>query len=309
MKSPLLPHLPGLARLPRRQALGMGAALLSTLVGCGGGGSGGGGGALFPIVPAPAPDGGTPPSSPPPPPAPNPGVGRTERFELTARANGAVYPIEIYVPPAHASGEQTFPTIYVTDADAVFNQGQSRFANFRALLTAAGKQAILVGIGNTARRGVDYDLPGAQPYHDVLVKELVPLVESRFRADPARRILSGLSLGGSFVVIAMLLEALEGTMTFSHFLSSDGAFHSNYGSQIDALEERVFARAAERGIPATLYLTWGSVAPSNQQAVQQFAQRLRARNYPRLNLVTDSFPASHTGMDPLAFDAALTRFL
>ncbi|RYF72726.1 MAG: alpha/beta hydrolase, partial [Comamonadaceae bacterium] len=237
------------------------------------------------------------------------GVPRTERLDLTARANGATYPIEIYVPPAHASGEQTFPTVYITDADAMYVQGQTRFQNFRSLLAAAGKQAILVGIGNTARRGVDYDLPGAQQYHDFLVKELVPLMESRYRADPARRMLSGLSLGGSFVVIAMLLEALEGTMVFSHFLSSDGAFHSNYGSAIDALEERVYPRRAEAGIPATLYLTYGTTAPSNQQAVQSFSQRLRARNYPRLNLVTDSFPAGHLGMDPLAFDAALTRFL
>ena len=263
---------------------------------------------LLPIVPAPPPpDGGTPP--PPPAPTPAPGAGRTERFDLTARANGATYPIDIYVPPAHASGDQTFPTVYITDADAVYVQGQTRFQNFRSLLAAAGKQAILVGIGNTARRGVDYDLPSAQQYHDFLVKELVPLVESRFRADPAERMLSGLSLGGSFVVIALLLEALEGTMTFSHFLSSDGAFHSHYGSAIDALEERVYPRRAESGMAATLFLTYGTTAPSNQQAVQQFAQRLRARNYPRLSLVTASYPAGHLGMDPLAFDDALTRFL
>ena len=73
---------------------------------------------LLPIVPAPPPpDGGTPP--PPPAPTPAPGAGRTERFDLTARANGATYPIDIYVPPAHASGDQTFPTVYITDADAV----------------------------------------------------------------------------------------------------------------------------------------------------------------------------------------------
>lgn len=107
----------------------------------------------------------------------------------------------------------------------------------------------------------------------------------------------------------MLLEALEGNLSFSHFLSSDGAFHSNYGSAIDVLEERVYPRRAESGIPATLYLTYGSEAPSNQQAVQNFGQRLRARNYPRLNLITAGFPAGHLGMDPLAFDAALRRFL
>lgn len=291
--------------LPRRQLLGVGAALLTALAGCGGGGGGGGGVPLLPVVPAPPPpDGGTPP---PPPPPPAPGVGRSERFDLGARANGASYPIDVYVPPAN--GEQRFPTIYITDADAVYVQGQTRFQNFRSLLTAAGKQAILVGIGNTARRGVDYDLPGAQQYHEFLVKELVPLVETRYRADPAARMLSGLSLGGSFVVIAMLLEALEGSLSFSHFLSSDGAFHSTYGSAIDVLEERVYARRAETGIPATLYLTHGSEAPSNQQAVQNFGLRLRARNYPQLNLITAGFPAGHLGMDPLAFDAALRRFL
>ena len=41
--------------LPRRHLLGVGAALLTTLAGCGGGGGGGGGVPLFPIVPAPPP--------------------------------------------------------------------------------------------------------------------------------------------------------------------------------------------------------------------------------------------------------------
>uniref|UniRef100_UPI001CE3CA7E alpha/beta hydrolase n=1 Tax=Xenophilus sp. Marseille-Q4582 TaxID=2866600 RepID=UPI001CE3CA7E len=253
--------------------------------------------------------GGTPPPPPPPAPPPAPGAGRTERFDLAARANGTTYPIEVYLPAVAAGDERLFPTIYVTDADAVYVQGQTRFQNFRSLLTAAGKEAILVGIGNTARRGIDYDLPGAQAYHAFLVEELVPQVESRYAADPAVRMLSGLSLGGSFVVIAMLLEALDGPPQFSHYLSSDGAFHSNYGSAIDALEERVYARRAETGIPATLYLTHGSSAPSNQQAVQNFGLRLRARNYPKLNLITEGFPAGHLGMDPLAFDAALERFL
>lgn len=293
-----------LITLPRRQLLGAaGAALLGTLAACGGGGGGGGGAVPFlPGAPAPSP-------SPAPAPAPSPGVGRNEEFSVTARANGASYPISVYLPPAHASGEQNFPTIYITDADAVYVQNQTRFANFQSLLTAVRKQAILVGIGNTARRGTDYDLPGAQQYHDFLVKELVPLVESRYRADPAARMLSGLSLGGSFVVIAMLLQARAGSMAFSHFLSSDGAFHSNYGSQIDFLEEEVYRLRAEGGIPATLFLTYGTNAPSNAEPVQRFGQRLRARNYPNLKLAVEGYPAGHLGMDPLAFSDALSRFV
>lgn len=289
--------------LPRRHVLGAGAALLTTLAGCGGGGGGGGGAVpLLPIPPAPSP-------SPAPAPAPSPGVGRNEDFRLTARANGASYPINVYLPPDHASGEQRFPTIYITDADAVYVQGQTRFANFQSLTAAARKQAILVGIGNTARRGTDYDLPGAQQYNDFLLKELVPLIESRYRADPGARMLSGLSLGGSFVVIAMLLQARAGSMAFSHFLSSDGAFHSSYGTQIDALEEEVYKLRAEAGIPATLFLTYGTEAPSNAEAVQRFGQRLRARNYPNLRLIMDGYAAGHLGMDPLAFQAALSRFV
>ena len=114
---------------------------------------------------------------------------------------------------------------------------------------------------------------------------------------------------GVFAMASALFEALEGAPVFSHYLSSDGAFHSGYGERIDALEERVYARRAEHGIPATLLLTHGSSAPSNAQAVQQFALRLRARNYPQLKLITAGFPAGHLGMDPLAFEDALARFL
>ncbi|WP_399681099.1 alpha/beta hydrolase [Xenophilus sp.] len=145
--------------------------------------------------------------------------------------------MNVYLPPSYRSGSGTYPSIYVLDADARYNNNEPRFQSLRTLLARSGKEAILVGIGNTARRDVDYAFPGGRQYHDFLAKQLVPTIESRYRADPARRMITGLSLGGSFVVGALFIEAPE-TLVFQHFLSFDGAFHGDYLAQLKSLDQQ-----------------------------------------------------------------------
>jgi hypothetical protein len=199
-------------------------ALVLVMSSCGGGGGGGGGGgAMLPIaaVPATAPPAEPPPAPPaaePPPPTepappptepappaeqPPPATSRVVSDTITSAKTGATYPIDIYLPASYDGGSASYPVIYAMDGDAIFNPPGSRFANFKDILDKRGTQAILVGIGGSARREQDYTLPGARPYHDFLTLELVPFIETRYRADVKKRLLTGLSLSGSMAGIAL----------------------------------------------------------------------------------------------------------
>ena len=143
---------------------------------------------------------------------------------INSAQTGAVYKLYIYLPASYEMGTATYPVIYATDGDAGFPP-EGRFVNFTRILQRRGVDAILVGIGGTERRKKDYVLPGAKAYHEFIAQEVIPFVESHFRADPKRRILSGVSLGGSFVVTSLFLEAPN--TLFSLTISPPKALFSN----------------------------------------------------------------------------------
>ena len=287
----------------RAGCAGLLAALVLALAACGGGGGGGGGGgAVFaPIAPA------TPTT---PAPTPVTSAARVETLSITSTFNATSYPVEVYLPAGYDNTSGALPAVYILDGDSVLNLNQSRFANFRNVLEAKQKKAILVGIGNTKNRNIDYTMPGGSNYHNFLVKELVPLIESRYRADPARRMLSGHSLSGSYVVAALFIEARAPmSLFFTHFLSSDGAFHGDYLSQIDTLEQQVFTSIGTNALPVDLLMARGTGGSSNDAAVKLFYNRLAARQYKGLRLVETQFPFSHAPMDIPAFEDAVARYI
>ena len=242
-----------------------------------------------------------------------------------------VYPIYIYLPPSYASGTSSYPVIYVTDGDTSFPP-DGRFINFEKILRRRHIDAILIGIGGSERRDRDYNLPGAIAYHQFLTWQVIPFVESHFRADPARRMLTGISYGGSFVVTSLFLEAPSG-LFFSHYISAEGSFFLPAFIE----QERTFvATIGTRGIPTTLILARG--APSNKISQQQFSsamgsknlpavanlsrgfnegtnsrevdafyKRMEARHYAGLLLIETSFPTDHIGTDNPSFDDAMAR--
>jgi len=171
--------------------------LLFVVAGCGGGGDGGGG-AVLPLASSGTGAGtGTP--------AQQPSGGRVVSQSIRSAKNNTTYDITIFIPASYDASSERYPTIYALDGDAMFNLSQTRFNNFKSILEKRGTKAILVGIGGTARRQEDYNLPGAIAYHDFLTLELVPFVESQFRADPKTRMLSGLSTSGNLPATALFL--------------------------------------------------------------------------------------------------------
>jgi len=201
---------------------------------------------------------------------------------------GAVYKLYIYLPASYETGTATYPVIYATDGDAGFPP-EGRFVNFTRILQRRGIDAILVGIGGTERRNKDFLLPGAKAYHEFITQELIPFIESHFRADPKRRILSGISFGGSFVVTSLFLEA-PNTLSFSHYISAEGSF---FLPSFVAQEQKFSSAIGSKSIPATLILARGSVSKKVQQ--QQFSTAIGSKNNPAMaNLARDFSEATNS---------------
>ena len=230
-------------------------------------------------------------------------VGSVTTASVSSTHTGATYPLQVYLPASYASGAQNYPVIYATDGDAAYPP-DGRFANLKEILQRRGVDAILVGIGGTARRNTDFLLPGAVDYHAFVTLELIPFIESKFRADPRRRLLSGISFGGSFVVTALFLEAPTG-LFFSHYLSAEGSFQQ---PSFVAQAQQFSATIGSASVPATLILARGFVAPStNSAVVDDFYRQTLARNYTGLSVVETSFATDHLATDNPSFEDAMAR--
>jgi predicted alpha/beta superfamily hydrolase len=139
---------------------------------------------------------------------------RGDYFPLESREVGRAFHIYVRLPDGYDPGAAArHPTVYLTDGDSLF---PILAANHLFLTYDDGlPEAIVVGIAyggfdpSVNRRNVDFQTPGdgvaaeaagAAAFNRFLRTELIPEIERRFRADPARRVLFGQSRGGAFVL-------------------------------------------------------------------------------------------------------------
>ena len=135
-------------------------------------------------------------------------------FPLTDRGSGRVHHIFVRYPEGYDAAAPTrYPVVYVLDGDSLFPllAPTHLFLHYDEQLP----EAIIVGIAYGGfdpavnRRNTDFTAPGpdatpeqggAPGFLAFLRDRLVPEVERRYVADPARRILLGQSRGGYFVL-------------------------------------------------------------------------------------------------------------
>ncbi len=192
---------------------------------------------------------------------------------------GVTYPINIYTPAAYAATTDSLPVIYTLDGG---NDHAPRFENIALMLEQQGIRAILVGIGNYARRETDYRLPGATSYYEFLTTELIPSVESKYRVDAKARTLAGHSYGGLFALLGLLMDRPD-KQYFSSFIATDGSFWYQ-PELINAMEQNVFAASGGKLAATTLILSGASGFNGNNAFVEDIYQQLLARNYQGLTL-------------------------
>lgn len=147
-------------------------------------------------------------------------------------------PFHLYVrlPDNYAESDDAYPTIYLLDGGHTFPMlaGYAQYLRFAEEIPPV----IIVGIsygtddfrdGN--HRGTDFTAPseerahygGAETFQSVLSTEIIPLIETTYRADKTRRVIWGQSLGGQFV----LYTALTDPDLFWGHIASNPALHRN----------------------------------------------------------------------------------
>ena len=152
-------------------------------------------------------------------------VSSTDRFLLKAKSNGIEYQIDVSLPQGLDTMTVRPPVFVITDANLAFGTAHETVTMLR--ISGEISPVIVVGVGYpetdgrgytpayAASRTRDYTptnaagMPGgggSAAFLAFLKDELVPMMEAKYRADPARRGLGGHSLGGLFATYALLKE-------------------------------------------------------------------------------------------------------
>lgn len=216
------------------------------------------------------------------------------RFDYHSEITGITYPIEVYLPPGYHGSSDSYPVIYATD-------GQWVFDGFAGTLDALGVHAILVAIheGPLQRRVTDYPWPGAETYFDFLTVELLPEIEQRYRVDTGNRTLQGASLGGLLVLTSMFLDDVEAPL-FKHHISMDASLH--YQQEAFRLEQE--RTDSNRGFEdISLVLT--TATEGNFSSVGNMNSVLSFRQHEGLSLYYDRFDVCHDDVALPSFEFAL----
>ena len=163
-------------------------------------------------------------------------LGEVKYHELESSQLKRSFHVFVDLPEDYLDSDQSYPAIYLLDGGNTF----PLMAAYHHYLRFGDEspRAILVGISYGADtfkegnwRSTDYTAPseerefwgGAAIFQKVLQDELMPLIESVYRADPARRVIFGHSLGGQFV----LFNAVTKPELFSGHIASNPALHRN----------------------------------------------------------------------------------
>jgi predicted alpha/beta superfamily hydrolase len=219
-------------------------------------------------------------------------------LSIESRHTGATYPISVYVPPDAQA--QALPVIYALDSE-------SRFNPLMSVLQDTGTRAILVGVANTggARRQVDFLMPGADAYYRFIVEELIPAIESRYPADPSRRLLSGHSSSGLFVGYALFQEQ-PAQRRFAAYLCADPSFWQQ-PAEVAQAQARLRLAFGMTGLPVTVLL--GGDAQGNLASSNAMYASLLADNFQGLRLEHRTYNIGHVAMDSPFFRESLAIVL
>ncbi len=206
------------------------------------------------------------------------------------------YRISVALPLSYyTNARETYPVLYVLDPHLSFGT----VTDVVRVAAVGGElpELIVVGIGYSedivrtrALRERDYSR-APQPFLEFIRDELIPIIDTDYRTDPANRGIIGHSYGGDFVLYALF----HAPGMFNRFLAGSPNFTSAtalelaYAGEHSALEAQVLLTIGER-----------DDAGSTQALMNSFVNTLESRDYEGLVLTTLVFPgATHFASRPL----------
>jgi uncharacterized protein len=241
------------------------------------------------------------------------GLNHTEHFIHQSPSLGRPFHIYVKVPQNPDRGDKKLPVIYLLDGGETFPiiGAYSHYLTFSEEMP----EAIIVGISygtddpaNGNMRVTDFTAPaaenasygGAAKFLNMLEREIFPKVERSYPADPDRRTLVGMSLGGQF----MLHAATEKPELFEGLIAVNPALHRNLQHFLDALGKMPPTSKSRQGF---LYVvsTENDDPRFREPALKWIASAKATKNKPWCLYVDELDDESHLSGLPRAFRNAM----
>jgi hypothetical protein len=235
-------------------------------------------------------------------------AGTTRFASIVSAQTASPYNIDIWLPPGYTTGTATYPVVYATDCEYRFDSLQSVLAT-RARRGATATILVNICAGPTSQRFTDYTMPGAARYFAFLTQELIPYVETNYRTNPSKRVLSGHSLSGELVMYALYLED-PAHRFFTSIVSEEGSFwyDASFIYQGDQYPPAVAMETAmynaSRSLPIDLVMAGDSTG--NDAHVTVLYNTIAGQQFQNLRIVHKTYTLGHVPMDSPAFDDAMS---
>ncbi len=238
-------------------------------------------------------------------------------LHIKAESNGVTYPIFVCLPGSYYYTKKSYPVIYMLDAYSSFGimtQMQHLLAFDKEV-----PEAIIVGISSQGgskefiyNRARDYtptfipqdSLPsfvksmtpvsgGASKFLQFIKDQLIPDVETKYRADKNDKTLVGHSFGGLFCFYTLFKEP----ELFNRYIILSPAllWDNSYALK----HEKIFSEE-HKSLPVKIYTAVGSLEPDYIKSEwQKLISAIRSRNYSGLSLKDEVLPGeTHYTMIP-----------
>ena len=243
-------------------------------------------------------------------------IPRSELRQLQSSKTGRSYDIYVRPPDEYAQEPRAkYPVLYVLDGQWDFKlldsiYGGLHYDKFVPAMIIVGITYSGEGPDYGALRAMDYTpvrdvfFPGTGEGAKFLAffkEELIPFIESEYRADSSHRMLMGSSFGGTFTLYAMFAEP----GLFSGYVASSPIV--TFGNRHVFKQEADYA-SSHQELPVRLFLSVGELEEV-ASPVQEFMQVLRERDYSGLEMETRVIEGErHAGNKPEAYNRGL-RFV
>jgi len=220
-------------------------------------------------------------------------------FTIRSKILGRKYDLYVKLPVGYfeeVNRERDYPVLYLNDGPHTFKVAAGA-THFKQM-----DKAIVVGIsfahgesGQYSRvrdltpeydkSWKNYKTGGAEKYLKFIESEVIPFVETRYRVNPSRRILSGHSLGGSFGAWVLLKKP----QLFSSYILTSPSLWFKDEMIFDVEEE--YAKK-NKSLNVNIFMATGALENAKRgwmlndmvDGHQRFVKQLRSRDYQGLHI-------------------------
>lgn len=216
----------------------------------------------------------------------------SEKLTIQSSSVGAEFNIYVHFPDGYEKSDKKLPVLYVVDGDNDFAPTieylgllKAEYGITEPLLVAIGNGGMIGTPGN--KRFRDFtpsaipqvaESGGAEKFLKFIETELIPLIDSKYKADPAERTIYGYSLGGLFTSYVLFQKP----QLFKNILMGSPALAYD-NEKIAQLEEEYSKRS--KSLPVKIFFEVGELeGPQQINPVEKLVKKMKSRNYQGLEM-------------------------